>query len=49
MVGFARLLFAVSDLGDDEIFDALERYVGVSETPDGVALNWSLLYADYQA
>ena len=49
MVAFARLLFALSGLSDDDIYGALDRHVGVTETMNGVALNWSLLYADYRA
>ncbi len=48
MIAFAELLFGLKGPTDDEIFDALSRFVGVEESDAACVLTWSLLYADYR-
>ena len=44
MVDFCTGLFSLTAVGDEELLDALDRYVGISRTPHQVSLNWELLY-----
>ncbi len=48
LVAFAGGLFGVVDAAPADVEAALEKHVGIADTPRGPALNWSLLYADYR-
>ena len=44
MVDFCTGLFSLTAVGDEELLDALDRYVGISRTPHQLSLDWELLY-----
>jgi len=48
MAAFCRDLFGLNNLGDDELVEALDRYVGFSQTDSGVQLDWELLYLHFR-
>ena len=49
LVGFCRSLFGLTDVSDSLIVDALDEFVGIKSTGNGVALSWELLYLQFRA
>ena len=45
---FCTGFFSLTAVGDEELLDALDRYVGISRTPHQLSLNWELLYISLQ-
>ena len=43
MGAFCRLLFDMRDIGDAEVADAIEKYIGVSHRDGELGMNWELL------
>ncbi len=48
MVYFCRLLFGLKTVDDQDIYNALDNYVGFEITNAGVELKWELLYITMQ-
>ncbi|WP_330924157.1 class I SAM-dependent methyltransferase [Candidatus Sororendozoicomonas aggregata] len=48
MVYFCRLLFGLNAVDDQDIYNALNTYVGFKTTNAGVELKWELLYITMQ-
>mgnify|MGYP000489175092 FL=1 len=48
MVDFCTGLFSLTAVGDEELLDALDRYVSISRSPHQLSLNWELLYISLQ-
>ena len=46
MKRFCKLMFGLRQDCDDDLELALEEVVGISPAPDGLALDWELLYLD---
>ena len=49
MVNFSRLLFDLQNISDEDILNGLQKYVGYTNTDNGVYLNWHLTYVDLQS
>ncbi len=49
MVNFCRLLFDLQNISDEDILNGLQKYVGYTNTNNGVHLNWHLTYVDLQS
>jgi len=48
LAAFCRDLFGLNNLGDNELIDALDKHIGLSQTSAGVNLNWELLYLHFR-
>lgn len=49
LASFCRSLFGLKDVSDSLILDTLNAFIGIESTANGVALNWELLYLQFQA
>lgn len=48
MINFCRLLFDLINISDEDLLKGLQKYVGYTNTNNGVYLNWHLTYIDLQ-
>jgi hypothetical protein len=44
MISYCRLLFGMREVPSSVLFGALQRYIGVDDKNDGIALQWQLTY-----
>ena len=48
MTAFCRDLFGLQDVADAVLLEALDDFVGITRSDDGVQLEWELLYLQYR-
>ncbi len=48
LAAFCRDLFGLNGLGDEQVIDALDQHIGLSQNGAGVSLDWELLYLQFR-